>query len=66
MQSSNDLHERHRHWQSDRDIRDDNNLLNVRHVLYSDEQETDLFEFDHRDHDLLERDKKARSRSERN
>jgi hypothetical protein len=66
VQSFDHIHERHRHRQSDRDIRDDNHLLNVENDSYSDEQKTSLFETHHEDHDLLERNRETRSRSERN
>jgi zona occludens toxin (predicted ATPase) len=65
VQSFDHIHERHRHRHSDRDIRDDNHLFNVENDFHSDEQETSLFETHHEDHDLLEKNREARSRSER-
>jgi hypothetical protein len=53
MQSSNHIYERHKHQRSNRSIRDDNNLLNIRHESHNDEQETSLSEIDHEDHNLL-------------
>jgi hypothetical protein len=64
MFSFNHIHERHWHWQSDWDIRDNNYFFDVRHVLHSDEQKTSVFEIDHWDHDLFERNNEIRSRFE--
>jgi hypothetical protein len=66
VQSFDHIHERHRHRQSDRSIRDDNHFLNVENDFHNDEQETNLFKTHHEDHDLFERDRETRSRSERN
>jgi hypothetical protein len=66
MQSFNDLHERHRHRQSDRSICDDNHFFNIEHDSHNDEQKTSLFEIHHEDHDLLRRNNETWSRSERN
>ncbi len=66
MQSFSDLHERHRHRQSDRDICDDNHLLNVEHDSHSDKQKTSLSETHHEDHDLLRRNNEVWSRFKRN
>jgi hypothetical protein len=66
VQSFDHIHERHRHRQSDRDIRDDNHFFNVENDFYNDEQKTSLFETHHEDHDLLEKNNETRSRFKRN
>ncbi len=53
MQSSNFIHERNKHKQSNRSIRDNNNLLNVKYNLDIDEQKTSLLKINHENHDLF-------------
>jgi hypothetical protein len=65
MQLFNHIHEWDRHRQSNRRLSNDDYLFDVEHVLYNDEQETDLFEIAHWDHDLLWRDNETRFRLER-
>jgi hypothetical protein len=65
LQSFNHFHERHRHWQLNRDICNNHHLFNVEHDFHNDEQETSLFEIHHEDHDLLRKNNEIRSRFER-
>jgi ribosomal protein S10 len=65
MQTFNYIHEWNRYRQLNRRFSNDDHFFDVEHVFYNDEQETNLFEIAHWDHDLLWRNNEIRFRLER-